>query len=51
MADGLLSGLESFGFSGLEGVSLFEEEKKEEKKDAEKAPVITEKDFLLDRTI
>lgn len=47
MGDSLLSGLESFGLGGLEGMNLFEEEKKKE----EKAVVeLTEKDFLLDKT-
>lgn len=55
MADGLLSGLEAFGFSGLEDMNLFEEEKKaEEGGEAavteKKEPQFTEKDFLLDRT-
>lgn len=54
MADGLLSGLESFGLGGLEGMSLFEEEKKKaEAAAAAKAagvPQYTEKDFLLDKT-
>ncbi len=54
MGDGLLSGLEAFGISGLEGMSLYEEEKKDGKPTAEPVksavPVITEKDFLLDKT-
>ncbi len=50
MGDGILSGLESFGLSGLEGMSLFEEEKKEETK-AKEAPVVKESDFLLDKSM
>lgn len=49
MGDGLLSGLESFGLSGLEGMNLFEEEKKAEAQKEENQP--TEKDFLLDKTM
>lgn len=48
MGDGLLSGLGSFGLDGLEGMSLFEEEKKEEAKKAAYVP--TEKDYLLEKT-
>lgn len=50
MGEGLLSGLESFGLGGLEGMSLFEDDKKKEEA-AKAAPVITEKDFLLDKTV
>lgn len=54
MSEGLLSGLESFGLGGLEGMSLFEDEKKKQlERAAAKAaevPVLTEKDFLLDKT-
>lgn len=50
MGDSILSGLESFGLGGMEGMSLFEEKKNdEESKPA--TPVLTEKDFLLDKTI
>lgn len=57
MADSIFSGLESFGFSGLEGMSLFEDENK--KKEAAAAanagkpavPEVTEKDFLIDKTM
>ena len=49
MGDGILSGLDSFGLSGLEGMSLFEEEKKAEEKKAAYVP--TEKDFILDKTM
>lgn len=45
----LLSGLESFGLGGLEGMNLFEE-KKAPGEAVKEAPVITEKDFLLDKT-
>ena len=48
MGDSLLSGLGSFGLDGLEGMSLFEEEKKEEAKKAAYVP--TEKDYLLEKT-
>lgn len=56
MADGLLSGLESFGFSGLEGMNLFDDPNKKKNEGAgadekPKAPQFTEKDFLLDKTI
>ncbi len=54
MGESLLSGLEAFGLSGLEGMNIFEEEKKpEEKKEAAKAPVavLAEKDFLLDKSM
>lgn len=49
MGEGLLSGLESFGLGGLEGMNLFEEEKKKE----EGKPVVelTEKDYLLDKSM
>ena len=53
MGEGIFSGLESFGLSGLEGMNIFEEEKKEGaggKNAAPQAPVLTEKDFLLDKT-
>lgn len=53
MGDGLLSGLEALGISGLEGMSLYEEEKKAEKPDApatKAGPVFTEKDYLLDKS-
>ncbi len=53
MADGLFSGLESFGFSGLGDVDLFAEEKKKQEAPQEakvEKPVISEKDFLLDKT-
>lgn len=49
MGDGLLSGLESFGLGGLEGMNLFEEEKKKEEGKA--VVELTEKDFLLDKTM
>jgi len=49
MGDGILSGLESFGLGNLEGMSIFEAEKKPEEKAA--APEVTEKDFLLDKTM
>ena len=49
MGEGLLSGLESFGLGGLEGMSLFEEEKKKE--EAKAAVELTEKDFLLDKSM
>jgi uncharacterized protein len=51
MADGILSGLESFGLGGLEGMSLFEDDKKKEEGGATKPAELTEKDFLLDKTI
>lgn len=55
MADGLFSGLESFGFSGLGNISLFgdnseKEEKKNEKPEGPKKPEVNEKDFLFDKT-
>ncbi len=50
MGEGLLSGLESFGLKDLEGMSLFEEKKPEEAAPAA-VPEITEKDFLLDKTV
>ncbi|MBR5356295.1 MAG: DUF2225 domain-containing protein [Lachnospiraceae bacterium] len=49
MQEGLLSGLESFGLGGLEGMSLFEEEKKKEQ--AKAVVELTEKDFLLDKSM
>ena len=49
MGDSLLSGLESFGLGGLEGMSLFEEEKKKEEGKA--VVELTEKDFLLDKSM
>ena len=53
MADGLLSGLESFGFGGLENMNLFEDESKKSAPQGEEkaAPQVSEKDFLLDKTI
>ncbi|MCQ2520729.1 MAG: DUF2225 domain-containing protein, partial [Lachnospiraceae bacterium] len=54
--DGLLSGLEAFGFNDLDGMDLFGNEKKKAEKEAAekvlatKAPQYTEKDFLLDKT-
>lgn len=55
MSEGLLSGLESFGLGGLEGMSLFEDEKKKQAAaqaaKAAAAPVLTEKDFLLDKSM
>ena len=53
MADGLLSGLESFGFGGLENMNLFEDESKKSAPQGEEkaAPTVSEKDFLLDKTI
>lgn len=54
MGDSLLSGLEAFGLKDLEGISLYEEEKKVEKKEEskpeKKETTITEKDLLLDKT-
>lgn len=50
MGDGILSGLESFGLGGLEGMSLFGDDKKKDEAGKPVAPVITEKDFLLDKT-
>ena len=55
MAEGLLSGLEAFGLSGLEEMSLFEDEKKAQRGGAsgQAAQVVelTEKDFLLDKSM
>lgn len=51
MADGLFSGLEAFGLSGLEGVNLFEEEEKKKAAAAAAAVQLTEKDFLLDKAM
>jgi len=56
MAEGILSGLESFGLGGLEGMSLYEEEKKPGRPgagggSAAPAPELTEKDFLLDKSM
>lgn len=48
MGEGLLSGLESFGLGGLEGMSLFEDEKKAEEK--KEVHVVTETDFLLEKS-
>lgn len=57
MGDSIFSGLESFGLSGLEGMSLYEDEKKkEEAEKAEKAvkkveaSPLEEKDYLLLKT-
>lgn len=55
MADGLLSGLEAFGFNDLDGMDLFGDEKKKVEATAAKAvevkkPQFSEKDFLLDKT-
>ena len=49
MGDGILSGLESFGLGDREGMSIFEEKKAPEAKAA--APEISEKDFLLDKSM
>lgn len=53
MAEGLFSGLESFGIKGLEGMEVFEDKedsKKVEKKVAQPvAPKFAEKDFLFDK--
>ncbi len=49
MGDSIFSGLESFGLGGLEGMNLFEEKKKEEEK--KEVPVVTEEDFLLDKSM
>lgn len=51
MADGILSGLGSFGLGDLEGMSLFEEPKKKDEEGKAAEPEITEKDFLLDKTM
>lgn len=57
MADGLLSGLESFGLGGMEGMDLFADEKKKAAGQGAgtgagaAAPQFTEKDFLLDKTM
>ena len=49
MAD-LLSGLASLGLGGLQGMELFEEEKKPEATDGKAAtPQVEEKDIIYDR--
>ena len=56
MGDSIFSGLEGFGFSGMEGMDIFEKpaEKESAKASAQaekpKIPVYTEKDFLIDKT-
>lgn len=54
MGDSIFSGLESFGLSGLEGLNLFEEEKKKEEADkVEKSTTsiqMEEKDFLFEKS-
>lgn len=54
MADSIFSGLEAFGFKNLDGLDIFESEKKQETAAQETAvpakPQPTEKDFLLDKT-
>lgn len=49
---GLLSGLESFGLGKLSGMKVYDapEEKEEAPKEAPKAPVVQEQDFLFDKT-
>ena len=46
---GILSGLGNLGLGGLEGMDIFEEEKKPEQQAAE-APKIEEKDLIYDKT-
>lgn len=54
MSDSILSGLESFGLGGLEGMSLFEQPKKEEAAaKSEAGPKVIEfkeEDFLFDKS-
>lgn len=46
----LLSGLASFGLGGLQGMEVFEEEKKPEETEAQAhAPLVEEKDVIYDR--
>ena len=40
MADGLLSGLESFGFGGLENMNLFEDESKKSAPQGDKCLIL-----------
>lgn len=48
---GILSGLEQFGFSNLEEVKVFEQQKKEESSTAEsKTAEVTEQDLLFDKS-
>lgn len=49
---GLLSGLESFGLGKLAGMKVYDapEEKEAALKEASKAPVVQEQDFLFDKT-
>lgn len=54
MADNIFSGLESFGFGGLEGLDLFEKKEEPKRDRTEKTvevPQITESSFLFDKTI
>lgn len=46
----LLSGLESLGLDKLVGMSLYEDPKEEEAKKQAAKPVITEQDFIFDKT-
>lgn len=54
MGEGLLAGLEEFGLGDLEGMNLFEEKKSPGALGADRvaaaAPVLTEKDFILEKT-
>lgn len=49
MAD-LLSGLENLGLDKLVGMSLYEDPKEEEAKKQAAKPVVTEQDFIFDKT-
>lgn len=50
MSDNLFSGLESLGLGDMQGVDIFEEEKKPEKQQEVKEPEITEEELLYDKS-